>query len=222
MWDYPGLSTSTRLIHVYTILSVPCQVVKYRRPCQPVPANPPNNPTTCWQLLHQHTFTDKSHWRLLPLYFGNCIAVAFRRLYVVSTHTVLQCLSYVCIASTHSVLYSNFSRCAIPWDLTDFELDLHSLLFSVSIITADEWSCGKVMFSYVSVRQSVILSTGSGSPCDYPPPPQLEDPLTPSPLVLTSGGHQSTYSWQAGGTHPTGMLSSSIKYSNTSKGHHYL
>ena len=29
----------------------------------------------------------------------------------------------------------------------------------------------------------------------------------PSPLVLTSGGHRSTYGWQAGSTYPTGMLS---------------
>ena len=28
-----------------------------------------------------------------------------------------------------------------------------------------------------------------------------------APQVLTSGGHQSMYSWQAGGTHPTGMCS---------------
>ena len=29
-------------------------------------------------------------------------------------------------------------------------------------------------------------------------------------MILTSGGHQSTYSWQAGGTHPPGMLFVSI------------
>ena len=34
-----------------------------------------------------------------------------------------------------------------------------------------------------------------------------EIPTLP-PLVLTpSGSHQNTYGWQAGGTHPTGMLS---------------
>ena len=60
----------------------------------------PTRPTTCWQLLHQHTFTDKSHWRLLPLYFENRIVVAFdRRRYVVSTHTshmsvLLQLIAY--------------------------------------------------------------------------------------------------------------------------------
>ena len=27
------------------------------------------------------------------------------------------------------------------------------------------------------------------------------------PLVLTSGGHRSNYGWQAGGTHPTQLLS---------------
>ena len=31
--------------------------------------------------------------------------------------------------------------------------------------------------------------------------------LRAPPVVLTSGSHWSTYSWQAGGTHPTGMLS---------------
>ena len=30
---------------------------------------------------------------------------------------------------------------------------------------------------------------------------------TPPPPVLTSGGHRSKYGFQAGGTHPTGMLS---------------
>ena len=35
----------------------------------------------------------------------------------------------------------------------------------------------------------------------------LED-LPPPPFILTSsGGYQNTYGWQAGGTHPTGMLS---------------
>ena len=30
---------------------------------------------------------------------------------------------------------------------------------------------------------------------------------TPPPVLISSGGHWNTYSWQAGGTHPTGMLS---------------
>ena len=32
-------------------------------------------------------------------------------------------------------------------------------------------------------------------------------------LVLTSGSHWSTYSWQAGGTHPTGLLSCTMFFS---------
>ena len=36
------------------------------------------------------------------------------------------------------------------------------------------------------------------------PPPRIDS------LLVTSGGHQSTYSWQVGGTHPTGMLSCCI------------
>ena len=35
-------------------------------------------------------------------------------------------------------------------------------------------------------------------PTSHPPPP---------PVLTPSGGHRNTYSWQAGGTHPTGMLS---------------
>ena len=95
-----GLS---RIIYFYMInprvhdsyCSVPSSKVSL-----PLPTSP-NNPTTCWQLLHQHTFTDKSHWRLLPLYFGNRIAVAFRRLYVASAHTVLQWISYICLYCFH-------------------------------------------------------------------------------------------------------------------------
>ena len=40
----------------------------------------------------------------------------------------------------------------------------------------------------------------------------LEDP-TPSPLVLTSGG-RSSYGWQVGGTHPTGILSCYMLFSD--------
>ena len=99
----------SRIIYFYMInprLHDSCCSVPSSKVSSPLPIRP----TTCWQLLHQHTFTDKSHWRLLPLYFGNRIAVAFRRRYAVSAHTVLQWISYACIASTHSVLYSSFSR----------------------------------------------------------------------------------------------------------------
>ena len=38
-------------------------------------------------------------------------------------------------------------------------------------------------------------------------------PGIPTPWVLTpSGGHHNTYSWQTGGTHPTGMLSCFERY----------
>ena len=41
----------------------------------------------------------------------------------------------------------------------------------------------------------------------------VPDPYLPNlpPPVLTSVGHWSMYSWQAGGTHPTGILSCSIQ-----------
>ena len=42
-----------------------------------------------------------------------------------------------------------------------------------------------------------VSQEGGGNTWDTHPPPAL----TPS------GGHQNTYGWQAGGTHPTGMLS---------------
>ena len=43
----------------------------------------------------------------------------------------------------------------------------------------------------------------------------LEDLPPPLPPVLTSsGGHWNMYSWQAGGTHPTGMLSCSLRQVN--------
>ena len=38
----------------------------------------------------------------------------------------------------------------------------------------------------------------------------LED--LPHPLVLTSDGYWSTYSWKVGGTHPTGMLSCYVSF----------
>ena len=46
----------------------------------------------------------------------------------------------------------------------------------------------------------------------------LEDTPGPSPPILTSDGCLSTYSWQAGGTHSTGILSClSLQLQNTSK-----
>ena len=87
------------------------------------------------------------------------------------------------------------------------------------LVTARHRGCGKIIFSYVSVRQSVILSKGEGSPCDHcswyirphctgPLPPPHEHQTWDPPLrVLTSGGDWNTYGCQAGGTHPTRMLS---------------
>ena len=39
------------------------------------------------------------------------------------------------------------------------------------------------------------------------PWPWFLGPHCIGPMVLTSGGHHSMYGWQAGGTHPTIMLS---------------
>ena len=52
------------------------------------------------------------------------------------------------------------------------------------------------MFSDVS-----LSTVWRGSPL------QTCDMYRPLLLVLTPGGHQSIYGWQAGSTHPTGMLS---------------
>ena len=44
---------------------------------------------------------------------------------------------------------------------------------------------------------------------NLPPPfssPDME-PGDPLPVLTPSGGHPNTYGWQAGGTHPTGILS---------------
>ena len=97
------------------------------------------------------------------------------------------------------------------------------------VITAHQRSCGKVMFSQLCVCLFV-----RGWPCDhYPwcigphctayPHPQLLRMVTITADLFklvhwtrlcstaqptqTSGDHQSTYSWQAVGTHPTEMLS---------------
>ena len=35
----------------------------------------------------------------------------------------------------------------------------------------------------------------------------LVQTCSPPPVLTSSGGHRNTYSWQVGGTHPTGMLS---------------
>ena len=108
------------------------------------------------------------------------------------------------------------------------------------IFTTRQWSCRKVIFSFVSVCQAVILSTGRPMwQCDsWCIGPHHIAPLTwhlnaqgpptsdiwwprfktcsnfftrgPPPLplpVLTSLGYCSTYGWQVGRTHPTGMLS---------------
>ena len=57
-------------------------------------------------------------------------------------------------------------------------------------------------------------TTGSGPLVPVPPPNTGHGNSPPPPridfLLVTSGGHQSTYSWQVGGTHPTGMLSCCI------------
>ena len=117
---------------------------------------------------------------------------------------------------------------------------------NIYIITTRQRSCGKVMFSPVSIcSQGVTMwplpmmhwtslyrtmppdcETSDHQPWDpHPPPRQTWDPPainiwwpslencsnlfirgSPPPPVLRSGGW-SSYGWQAGGMHPTGMLS---------------
>ena len=92
------------------------------------------------------------------------------------------------------------------------------------IITARKRSCGKVMFSHISVnlfrgspRNHYPWCIGTWVPLLSSPRYQiwalplphccsLED--LPPPVLTSSGGHQNKYGWQVGCTHPTGMLSS--------------
>ena len=41
---------------------------------------------------------------------------------------------------------------------------------------------------------------------EYPPSGTWDLGYLPPPVPTPSGGHQNTYGWQAGGTHPTGMF----------------
>ena len=74
------------------------------------------------------------------------------------------------------------------------------------LITARQQNCGKVMFSVVCVSLSVHGGGGPYETMTLIHKTQLYGACHPLPApVLTSGGHQSTYSWQAGGMHQTEM-----------------
>ena len=123
--------------------------------------------------------------------------------------------------------------CFLPMTIIRFQLQfilpwvIKSIInFNIiGIITARQRSCGKVMFSYVSVCFTEVFPlykvpprTIQGPPLAPPLPsyiwwPRLEtcsNLLTCSPhltpLILTSGGW-STFGRRAGGTYYTGMFS---------------
>ena len=73
------------------------------------------------------------------------------------------------------------------------------------------------MFSVMSVRHYVHMGCHVTITCDAldltvqaPLPVDIRrgTPSHPDPMLMTSGGRRSLYGWQAGGTHPTGMLTS--------------
>ena len=80
----------------------------------------------------------------------------------------------------------------IVWRWQDFSIfTLPHTLSHLSVITAGQWSCGKVMFSVVSVCHSVHM--GEGSLCDRCGPVQicsLGDPLAPALLLPGHTGTQ--------------------------------
>ena len=90
-------------------------------------------------------------------------------------------MSRVSCHSTSYVIYL-----AIPHTVTS--------KITSSMITARKRCWGKVMFSQVSVCQSIspwgrVLGHMVGSPLRYPTPPPIPCPRDTLPLLLTSGGH---------------------------------
>ena len=69
-----------------------------------------------------------------------------------------------------------------------------SLRIQINVITARKRSCGKVMFLQVSVHRRGVGASHASWDRSHG-------------KVTSSGGHRNTYVWQAGGMHPTGMLS---------------
>ena len=78
------------------------------------------------------------------------------------------------------------------WGPTPFFPWTSDLLGTYPLPATDIW--------WLSLRPVQICSIEDLLHCSPPPPT--------NPLVLvSSGGHRNTYGWQAGGTHPTGMMS---------------
>ena len=67
------------------------------------------------------------------------------------------------------------------------------------------------MFSVVAVHHYVHSTLSSTAPLPDMGhwTPTMAQPL---PQVLLSGGHQSTYGWQTGSTHPAGMFSCTLRF----------
>ena len=102
-----------------------------------------------------------------------------------------------------SSLVSFKSTCAVwPWQISRC-VGIHAVKFGLFFFISHNSSYGKVMFS-----RACVCSQGRG---EYPTGERASIPQGEGRVSQTpSGSHQNMYSWQADGTHPTGMLSCSI------------
>ena len=157
-------------------------------------------------ILHGNCFS----LRCILIFKSRCLKISWSNNQTFSS-MFRHCLSY----------FNVFKIRRTKQNLNSFELNYRrwNMFLVCNFFTASQQSCGKVMFSIVSV----ILF--GGFPCNhYPwwigphhtpapaPAPDTHPPPWPSPRHVQTCTLWNMYGWQAGVPHPTGMLSCSLLY----------